>query len=139
MAKDTLHIETMIAQTPKHAGEVCGDVVVCDRDEHATLLVVCDGIGSGIRANIAATLCAARLRTLIQEGLSLRHAVSRVAETMEQAKQDASTYCAFTAARILNDGSMTALSYEIPSPLLFSSQHVEPLPTRSLTVGKALL
>jgi serine/threonine protein phosphatase PrpC len=139
MAKEPLHIDALMAQTSKHAGEVCGDVVLCERDEHATLLLICDGIGAGIRANIAATLCATRLRTLIQEGFSLRHAVSEVATTMEQSKQDAITYCAFTAARILNDGSMTALSYEIPSPLLVSSQHVEPLPSRSLTIGKALL
>jgi len=139
MASDTIHIETLIAQTSKHDGNVCGDVVLCDRDAHATLLIVCDGIGSGIRANIAATLCAARLRTLIQDEFSLRHAVSEVAKTMEQAKQDAATYCAFTAARILNDGSMTALSYEIPAPLLFSSQNAVPLPTRSFTFGKALL
>ncbi len=139
MAKNTIHIETLIAQTPKHSRDVCGDVVWCDRDEHATLLIVCDGIGSGIRANIAATLCTARLRTLIQDGFSLRHAVSEVAKTMEQSKQDTATYCAFTAARILNDGSMTALSYEIPPPLLFASQNTIPLPTRSFTFGKALL
>jgi hypothetical protein len=139
MTKSDIHIETLIAQTAKHAGDVCGDVVVCDRDEHATLLLLCDGVGSGIRANIAATLCAARLRTLIQNGFSLRHAVSEVATTMEQAKPEAMTYCAFTAARILNDGSMTALSYEIPSPLLYSQRTTSPLPTRSLTVGKALL
>lgn len=139
MPKSDIHIETLIAQTAKHAGDVCGDVVVCDRDEHATLLLLCDGVGSGIRANIAATLCAARLRTLIQNGFSLRHAVSEVATTMEQAKPEAMTYCAFTAARILNDGSMTALSYEIPPPLLYSQRTTSPLPTRSLTVGKALL
>ncbi|MEI6167769.1 MAG: PP2C family protein-serine/threonine phosphatase [bacterium] len=139
MAKSDIHIETQIAQTAKHAGDVCGDVVLCDRDEHATLLLLCDGIGSGIRANIAATLCAARLRTLIQNGFSLRHAVSEVATTMEQAKPEATTYCAFTAARILNDGNMTALSYEIPPPLLYSRRTTSPLPTRSLTVGKALL
>ncbi len=139
MSKDYIHIETLIAQTPKHSRDVCGDVVLCDHDEHATLLLVCDGIGSGIRANIAATLCVARLRTLIQNGFSLRHAVSEVAATMEQSKQDAATYCAFTAARILNDGSMTALSYEIPTPILFSNRSAAPLPTRSLTFGKALL
>lgn len=139
MARINLHIETQIAQTAKHAGDVCGDVVSCDRDEHATLLILCDGIGSGIRANIAATLSTARLRTLIQDGFSLRQAVTEVANTMEQAKQDAATYCAFTAARISNDGSMTALSYEIPTPLLISSRHTVPLLTRSLTLGKALL
>ena len=139
MAKGTIHIDAITAQTSKRAGEACGDVVLCDRDEHATLLIVCDGIGSGIKANIAATLGAARLRTLIQNGFSLRHAVSEVAGTMEKSKQEAATYCAFTAARILNDGSMTALSYEIPTPLLFSSRNTTPLPTRSLTVGKALL
>ncbi len=139
MEKAPLHIETLTAQTAKHARDVCGDVLVCERDEHATLLILCDGIGSGIRANIAATLCAARLRTLIQGGFSLRHAVSEVATTMEQAKQDATTYCAFTAARILNDGSMTALSYEIPTPLRLSNRDVSPLPTRSLTLGKVLL
>ncbi|MEI7436030.1 MAG: SpoIIE family protein phosphatase [bacterium] len=139
MAKATLHIETLTAQTAKRAKEVCGDVLVCDRDEHATVLILCDGIGSGIRANIVATLCAARLRTLIQDGFSLRRAVAEVAATMEQAKQEAATYCAFTAARIQNDGSMTALSYEIPTPLLLASRNTTVLPTRSLTFGKALL
>lgn len=139
MQENTLHIDTVIAQVPKHAGEVNGDVVEWDRDEHATLLLVCDGVGSGIRANIAATFCAARLKTLLREGFSLRQAVTEVAQTMEEAKHQAATYCAFTAARILTDGSMTALSYEIPSPLLCTPQHTVTLPARTLTSGKAMV
>lgn len=139
MEKDHIHIETITAQIPKHAGAVCGDVIECDRDEHATLLCLCDGVGSGIRANIAATVCAARLRTLLREGFSLRQAVTEVAGTMEQAKQEAATYCAFTVARILNDGSMTALSYESPPPLLYCGQHAHVLPARSLSPGKTML
>ena len=55
------HVEVITAQSAKRAGRVCGDYVVVDRTAEATTAVLADGIGTGIKARVAAVMCASRL------------------------------------------------------------------------------
>jgi PAS domain S-box-containing protein len=71
------YIGVSVAQANKSGGAVCGDYVLCERSEEATTVILCDGIGSGIKAHIAAVMCARRLMELLRLGISLaRHAQS---------------------------------------------------------------
>jgi len=78
MAQKYLHVDIDIRQTPKHANGPCGDVVAQQRTEPATDIILCDGIGSGMRAYIAATMHVSRLLCLLREGFSLRQAILAV-------------------------------------------------------------
>lgn len=72
MAQKYLHVDIDIRQTPKRANGPCGDVVAQQRTELATDIILCDGIGSGMRAYIAPTMHVSRLLCLLREGFSLR-------------------------------------------------------------------
>ena len=90
---------------------------------------VADGIGTGIRAVIAAKMCASRLLELLRLGFSLRKAFSAVVRTMQQNRDPSRPFAAFTLARILNDGTASILTYDAPPPILVSRHHAAPLPT----------
>jgi hypothetical protein len=141
MAAGYLHVEVTTVQTPRSAGSPCGDVVVCDRTAAATTLIVADGLGSGVRANLAAELASARLAELLRGGMSLRRAVGSLAKSMNQARQgdDPYPFAAFGVARILNDGNATVLTYEMPPPLLVSRRQVAALEPRTQSVEAAMM
>ncbi len=134
-----VHVEVAVSQTSKRPGDVCGDAVMCERTQRGTTLVCCDGMGSGIRANIAATMCISRLQELLRRGWSLRQAVASLARTMTEAKQTQLPYAAFSAARILNDGEATILTFEAPGPVYVSRSLATALPQRTLTMEGSLI
>ena len=115
------YVETALAQIAKRAARVCGDYVVIDRSPEATTAVVADGIGSGIKARVAAVMCAARLMELIRLGFTLREACGRVVNTMHEARTRDIPFSAFSVCRILVSGHATVISYEIPPPVLINS------------------
>jgi len=139
MAADYVHIELEAAQSSKRPAAPCGDVFACDRTAAATSIVCADGIGTGIRASIAARMCASRLLELLRLGFSLRKAFSAVVRTMQQNRDPSRPFAAFTLARILNDGTASILTYDAPPPILVGRHHAAPLPVRPIEVDTALV
>jgi hypothetical protein len=115
------YIETVIAQSAKKAGRICGDYVVVDRTPEATTAVVADGIGTGIKARVAAVMCASRLMELIRLGFTLREACGKIVDTMHEARTRDIPFSAFSVCRVLNSGHATIMSYEIPAPILINN------------------
>jgi hypothetical protein len=138
MAAGYVHVEVETAQSSKKPDAPCGDVVGCDRTAAATTIVCADGIGSGIRARIAAEMCTSRLLELLRLGFSLRQAFASVVRTMEQNRDPSRPFAAFTVVRVLNDGMATVLSYEAPPAILVSRHHAAELVTRSVELGGAM-
>lgn len=133
-----VHIEVEAAQAAKKPESPCGDVWGCERTVAATTLICADGIGSGIRARIAAQMAVSRVLELLRLKYSLRRAFAAVVRTMEQNRDPSRPFAAFTIARILNDGMTTVLSYEAPPPILISRMHAAALPARGIELGGAL-
>jgi hypothetical protein len=134
------YIETAIAQSAKKAGRICGDYVVIDRTPEATTVVVADGIGTGIKARVAAVMYASRLMELIRLGFTLREACGKVVETMHEARTNDIPFAAFSICRILNSGHATIFSYEIPAPVLINNYLAAYKPTqRSFAMGLEMI
>lgn len=128
-----------MAQNAKHAGSPCGDVVACHREPSATTVICADGIGSGMRAHIAAQMCASRLLESVRQGFSLRRAFTSLVRSMEQSRDPTRPWTAFSVARIRNDGMTTVLAYEAPGPVLVTRHHATGLPAHPLQLGGALV
>lgn len=135
MAKRYLHIEVNVHQRPKRLGQVCGDVVSVTRSDTVTMVVVCDGVGSGVPAHVAARMCQSRLERLLSEGFSLRETFLCVAASMEQWKQPGKPYAAFTVVQIRSDGAAAVLSYESPQAIWITGQQAMVLPQRLIQVN----
>ena len=86
-------MEVVIAQSAKRTGRVCGDYVIVDRTQEATTTIVADGIGTGIKARVAAVMCASRLIELIRLGFSLREACNKLVDTMHEARTIRHPFC----------------------------------------------
>jgi len=116
------YVEVILAQAAKKTGRVCGDYVITDRTTEAMTCIVADGIGTGIKARVAAVMCASRLMELIRLGFTLREACQKMVDTMHEARTKDIPFSAFSVCRILNNGHATIISYEIPSPILLNKR-----------------
>ncbi len=115
--------DDFLCQENKKSHTVCGDYCVCERTSAGMIYVVCDGIGSGIYANISAITCASRIGELFRGGMSIRMTIEKVAASMHRARKEDIPFSAFSAAVILPDGRFTVYSYEAPSPVLLQNNH----------------
>lgn len=119
---DYIHVETEVAQSSKRPGMPCGDVIDSHRSDFGTLLVCADGIGSGIKAHIAAQMCVTRLLESVFSGMTFRKAFASVAATMQNSRDPSKPFAAFSFLRVRPDGNATVLSYDSPPPI-FIDRH----------------
>ena len=133
-----LHVDTITSQSSKHGGP-CGDVVDTERTSSATTVILADGIGSGIRANVAATMAVARLGELMRRGFSQRQAFASLVKTMNASRDGAKPYAAFCVARILGDGESSVLSYDCPPPLFVAPRAASVLTQRIEAIEGAVV
>ena len=108
----------------------CGDLLATLRTNTGTTIICADGIGSGIRAHIAAQMCVSRLTESLQQELSLRTAFQSVATTMQASRDPHKPFAAFSIARIRSDGYATVFSYDAPPPIMVSRQGATVLASR---------
>jgi hypothetical protein len=134
-----LHVDTHVDQISKYPGRPCGDVVLVDRDARWTTLLLADGIGSGVRANLAATLAVHRLAELLRRGVTLRETFSRLVRTMNANRDPSRPFAAFAIGRILPNGLATVLSYEMPPPILIQDRQASVAEQRTFTLERAVL
>jgi len=108
----------------------CGDMLATLRTNTGTTIICTDGIGSGIRAHIAAQMCVSRLTESLQQELSLRTVFQSVATTMQASRDPQKPFVAFSIARIRSDGFATVFSYDAPLPIMVSRQGATVLANR---------
>lgn len=122
--KNYRHIQVNMAQESKINQYVCGDLVRQEKSERYTVILLADGIGSGIKAQIAAQMASENLLEMLRLGFSLRTAVGNVVKTMHKARSEDIPFAAFNVAYILPDNSVTLFSYEAPLPILIERKYV---------------
>lgn len=133
------HIDILAKQSSKHTGEPCGDVFGFEKDETGTIVVLSDGLGSGIKANIAANLCVSRILGLVKNGASIRQAFASLVKTMNSAWGKQEPFAVFTICKILNNGQTTILTYEMPLPIIISNSIAQIANNRTYTIEKAVI
>ncbi|NLA86407.1 MAG: SpoIIE family protein phosphatase [Clostridiales bacterium] len=131
--------EDIVGQALKRGKIVCGDAVLCERTIDFTEFVLCDGIGSGVYANIAAISCASRLIELFKTGVSQGAACEMVADSMHRARQEDIPFSAFSAAKILHNGQFNVCSYEAPAPIIIKNGTASVMKPRFYNAGNEVI
>lgn len=101
----------------KYTESICGDFYYKETTPDTTTVVLSDGLGSGVKANILATLTAKILSTLLSSDMPLEDAVFTTVQTLPMCKERKLAYATFVAARIQKHRLYLA-QYDNPSAIL---------------------
>lgn len=103
-----------------HVGEqLCGDHVdIVDQGENSSVIVLADGLGSGVKASILSTLTSKIISTMMAEGLSLEDCVETIAATLPICSVRGVAYSTFTIVHIVNNEYAELIQYDNPLVIL---------------------
>ena len=103
-----------------HYGEeLCGDHVdIVERDENSTVIVLADGLGSGVKASILSTLTSKIISTMLAEGLPIEECVATIAATLPVCSVRGVAYSTFTIIHLKNNETAEIIQYDNPQVIL---------------------
>ena len=103
-----------------HEGEqLCGDHVdIVDQGENSTVIVLADGLGSGVKASILSTLTSKIISTMMAQGLSLEECVSTIAATLPICSVRGVAYSTFTIIHLIENETAELIQYDNPQVIL---------------------
>lgn len=124
----------------KYNEQLCGDHVdVIEQDENSTVVVLADGLGSGVKASILSTLTSKIISTMIAEGLSIEDCVATIAATLPVCSVRGVAYSTFTIMRLINNEEAEIFQYDNPHVILLrDGKHFEFPKTETLIDGKTV-
>ncbi len=120
-----------------HVGEqLCGDHVdVVEPDENSTVIVLSDGLGSGVKASILSTLTSKIISTMLAEGLPLEECVSTMAATLPVCSVRGVAYSTFTIIHLKNNQTAELIQYDNPHVILIRNEENYDYPKTEMTIG----
>ena len=121
-----------------HDGEnLCGDHVemVETEDKPSTVIVLADGLGSGVKASILSTLTSKIISTMIAAGLKLEDCVETIAATLPVCSVRGVPYSTFTIMRTVNNRRAEIIQYDNPKVILLRNGENSEYPVTRLDIG----
>ena len=119
-----------------HAGEeLCGDHVDVVSDDRSTVVVLADGLGSGVKASILSTLTSKIISTMMAEGLSIEDCVQTIAATLPVDSKHGVAYSTFTIIHLIDNIYADVIQYDNPKLILLRDGSNYDYPTQEMYVG----
>lgn len=120
-----------------HVGEqLCGDHVdLVEQGENSSVIVLADGLGSGVKASILSTLTSKIISTMMAEGLSLEDCVSTIAATLPICSVRGVAYSTFTIIHIRNNEEAELIQYDNPLVIVLRNGKNYDYPKTEMNIG----
>ena len=120
-----------------HYGEeLCGDHVdVIERDENSQVIVLADGLGSGVKASILSTLTSKIISTMMAEGLPIEECVSTIAATLPVCSVRGVAYSTFTIIHLKNNDTAELIQYDNPQIIIIRDEQNYEYPRTEMNIG----
>ncbi len=95
--------------------ELCGDKVEMLKTRDSNIMILADGMGSGVKANILATLTSKILGTMFLNGASIDDCIETIAKTLPVCQVRQVAYSTFSILQVFQDGQVYLAEFDNPS------------------------
>lgn len=135
-----LCIDAAYKSLNKYGEELCGDRVQILKTGDKSIIVLADGLGSGVKANILSTLTSKIILTMIEADMSLEECVSTIISTLPVCKERGVAYSTFSIIKITDNDYAEIIQYDNPKVILLrDGKNFEYETTTKEILGKKIL
>ncbi len=123
-----------------HGEELCGDhIEIVEQDENSMVVVLADGLGSGVKASILSTLTSKIISTMMAAGLSIDECVATIAATLPVCSVRGVAYSTFTIMHIIDNEMIEIIQYDNPQVIMLRNGVAYDYPKTEITIeGKKI-
>ncbi len=119
-----------------HGEQLCGDHIdVVEPSDDSTVIVLSDGLGSGVKASILSTLTSKIISTMLAEGLSLEECVETIAATLPVCSVRGVAYSTFTIIHLKNNQTAEIIQYDNPHVIAIRDEVIWDYPKTEMNIG----
>ena len=120
----------------KHDEELCGDhVEIVEQGDNSQVIVLADGLGSGVKASILSTLTSKIISTMMAAEISLEECVATIAATLPVCSVRQVAYSTFTIMRIVENEYAEIIQYDNPLVILLRDGQNYEMPYTITEIG----
>lgn len=120
----------------KHGEQLCGDHIdVIEQGDDSTVIVLADGLGSGVKASILSTLTSKIISTMMAAGLSIEDCVKTIADTLPICSVRGVAYSTFTLIHLVENREAEIFEYDNPHVVMLRDGKHFHLPKHPHQVG----
>lgn len=113
----------------KFGEELCGDKVEILRTDNSNIMILADGMGSGVKANILATLTSKILGTMFLNGATLEECVETIVETLPVCQVRQVAYATFSILQVFHNGDAYLVEFDNPGCIFIRAGSLIPIPS----------
>ncbi len=119
-----------------HGEQLCGDHVdIIEENESSTVIVLADGLGSGVKASILSTLTSKIISTMMAEGLPIEECVATIAATLPVCSVRGVAYSTFTIMHLLDNETAEIIQYDNPQVIIIRNGENYDYPKTEMNIG----
>ena len=120
-----------------HYGEeLCGDHVdIVEESENSTVIVLADGLGSGVKASILSTLTSKIISTMMAAGLPIEECVATIAATLPVCSVRGVAYSTFTIIYLRDNETAEIIQYDNPQVIVLRDDQNYDYPRTEMNIG----
>jgi len=119
----------------KFSEELCGDKVEILKTEDSDILILADGMGSGVKANILSTLTSKILGTMFLNGATLEECVGTIVDTLPICSERQVAYSTFTILQVFHSGDAYLVEYDNPGCIFIRDGIVVSIPKNERVIA----
>jgi len=110
----SVYLDIGYSQLNKKGEELCGDTIEVLRTADSLIIVLSDGLGSGVKANILSRITAKTAVTMLKMGGQIEDVIETMIETLPVCKVRNLAYSTFSILQIFNNGSAYLVEFDSP-------------------------
>ena len=111
---DNVYVDATYKSLNKYKEELCGDNVEILKSDDKYIVVLSDGLGSGVKANILSTLTAKIISTMLYEGSTIEDTVDTIVHTLPICNVRKVAYSTFIILQIDYNGNAYLVEFDSP-------------------------
>lgn len=125
-------IDISVDSLNKFQEELCGDHVEITHNEFSKIIVLSDGLGSGVKANILSTLTSKITSTMLKLGSDIIEVLETLEKTLPTCKVRGLAYSTFTIIQIFNDGRIYIVEFDNPRVVYIRNNQIHQMEEKEI-------